>query len=569
MVYVWREGPRQWIRPVPLILRHGKDCTVLIHHTPKSFNIAQLKRAPISDPASGVSEGVYMTEIVSNSDSRAALFDDAKRQEILGLIDRGTFSIVTCPDDKATGKPNILPSRFVLAIKHAETGETKLKARFIIGGHRDREKPELVHVSTTVKHSSIRMLMAVASIFGLDVWSSDVHQTYLQAATPLLRDLYVKPPQESIHLRQNELLKLLKPLYGLSDAGDYWSQTLSSFLTQQLRLKQATGDFSLFFRHLGTRTAGLSASHVDDLLNAGTPDFRADVDAEFRNSFDMAESEDPPLTYAGIEHTSPYTLSQTGYIRRLSELNDDVTFEEFRSQHAKLAWVVHTRPDIAFSISIAAQVTSRAFEKTHVRALNHVVEYLQRTAELAIQFPPLDADSLQLVAYSDASFANLPSGASQLGYVLFLVDKHRQCSLLSFKSYKSRLIVRSTTAAETLALADACDMALIVRHDLQRMLQKSIPILLLTDAQNLFETLVSRRHTAKRRLMNDLASLRECYEHKDIANIGLIASQDNIADAFTKLGANKALWNVLCSGRLAHPIQKWVLERDRRSRSIA
>jgi hypothetical protein len=127
----------------------------------------------------------------------------------------------------------------------------------------------------------------------------------------------------------------------------------------------------------------------------------------------------------------------------------------------------------------------------------------------------------------------------------------------------------STTAAETLALAYACDMALIVRHDLQRMLQRAIPILLLTDAQILFETLVSRRHTAERRLMIDLASLRECYEQKDVANIGLTASKDNIADAFTKLGANTALWNVLCSGRLAHPIQKWVLERDRRSRSIS
>jgi hypothetical protein len=178
-------------------------------------------------------------------------------------------------------------------------------------------------------------------------------------------------------------------------------------------LSQETGEFSLFFRHLGTRIAGLSASHVDDLINAGTSEFRADFHAEFRKASDVADSEDPPLWYAGIDvYISSYELSQAGYIRRLSEYTDVVTFEEFRLQPAKLARAAHIRPDIAFSVFIAAQVISPAFELTHIRALNHVVEYLQRMAELAIQFPSFDPDLLQLAAYSDATFAILLNGAS-------------------------------------------------------------------------------------------------------------------------------------------------------------
>jgi hypothetical protein len=66
--------------------------------------------------------------------------------------------------------------------------------------------------------------MAVAAAFGFDVWSEDIRQAYLQAAEPLLRDVYIRPPSMSLGTR--ELLKFLRPLYGLSESGDYLAETL-------------------------------------------------------------------------------------------------------------------------------------------------------------------------------------------------------------------------------------------------------------------------------------------------------------------------------------------------------
>jgi hypothetical protein len=72
------------------------------------------------------------------------MFDQAKRDEIMGLIERGTFKLVRRKN--AGLHSNIVPGRFVLSIKAADgsasgnSGSEILKARFVLGGHRDRGK---------------------------------------------------------------------------------------------------------------------------------------------------------------------------------------------------------------------------------------------------------------------------------------------------------------------------------------------------------------------------------------------------------------------------------------------
>jgi Reverse transcriptase (RNA-dependent DNA polymerase) len=170
-------------------------------------------------------------------DEREALFDDAKRAGLLSLIDRGTFRLLV--KDDPVDKPNVVPSRFVPAIK-TKDGKDVLKARFVLGGHRDRDKNKLVH-STTFKQSSVRLALASVAIMGFDVISADVIQAYLQSARDLKRKVFVKP--SCIDLDPDELLQIMKPLYGLADSGDYWAQTVVHHHLADLRMTQATGDF--------------------------------------------------------------------------------------------------------------------------------------------------------------------------------------------------------------------------------------------------------------------------------------------------------------------------------------
>lgn len=204
------------------------------------------------------------TEEIHEGDPSKALFNDGNRKEILGLIERGTFKIVL--EEKMGPCPNIMPSRFVCAIKHSDDGSVRFKARFVVRGHLDKEKYFVVHNSVTLRYSLLRVILAQATFLGFDIWSFDVTQAYLQSAEELKRDEFTKPKE--IELQPGELLQLLQPLYGLSDSGDHCCETLAKFHVNNLRIKQATGDLSIFFRRMANRLTALPGIYENDGVQA-------------------------------------------------------------------------------------------------------------------------------------------------------------------------------------------------------------------------------------------------------------------------------------------------------------
>lgn len=99
-------------------------------------------------------EEVFLTEVLKHGDHRATApeMDEAKKREIRGLFDRGTFRVVAIED--ITPDANVLPGRFVLAVK-TNDGVIKHKARFVIGGHRDKMKRMIVHSSQNIQPSTV------------------------------------------------------------------------------------------------------------------------------------------------------------------------------------------------------------------------------------------------------------------------------------------------------------------------------------------------------------------------------------------------------------------------------
>jgi hypothetical protein len=165
-VAVYRERIREFTGPFVVTLSDGKGIKIELGEStgPRSLNISQIKPWSLQNDASFlprpritlISEKdpvpeiatIHWAESIYNSDPLTALFDD-KMKELFGLIERGTFRLVLQED--IGPNLNFISSRFVLAIKH-ESGTEKLKARFVLGGHRDREKKSLIHNSTTLKH---------------------------------------------------------------------------------------------------------------------------------------------------------------------------------------------------------------------------------------------------------------------------------------------------------------------------------------------------------------------------------------------------------------------------------
>ena len=182
---------------------------------------------------------------------RSEQADRAQKQEIKNLVRRGIWELVLGKD--VPPGSNIISGSFVIAFKDVETYNPILKARLVAHGHRDMEKHNLVHDSNNVRQSSVLLLIALAAIMGFDFWTKDISQAYLQSASKLLHEFYLRP-NKHLQAPAGYILKLLRPLYGLADSGDYWHATFAAHLKKNLRIQTVASDMSLLFR----RARGLS-----------------------------------------------------------------------------------------------------------------------------------------------------------------------------------------------------------------------------------------------------------------------------------------------------------------------
>ena len=119
---------------------------------------------------------------------------------------------------------------------------------------------------------------------------------------------------------------------------------------------------------------------------------------------------------------------------------------------------------------------------------------------------------LHIVIYSDAAHGNLSNGGSQGSYVIFLCGRNRMCSRLNWQSKRIPRIVRSSLAAETLALSDALDDAIYLRKLFSEIMFNDIydiPIEIIIDNKSLYDALFSTKNVIEKCLRIDMAFVKE------------------------------------------------------------
>lgn len=584
-VYVFREDTKKWHGPYTVDSVYNKEVYLDVDGTIKHFNISQLlpDRTDVADTElqrleesiqqfkSNDPPGIMLTEVLEPGDRRAGLpqFDVAKAKELEGLARRGVYEVIL--KENVPENANILGGRFVLAIKDKDTGKEVYKARYVAQGYKDMEKQYLVHNSSNLKQNSVRLLLSLAALFGFRIWSQDVSQAFLQSAEKLSRDIYIKPSKE-FRLDQDALLKLLKPLYGLCDSGDYWYSTFSSHLRNDLGMTPTISDAALFFKCIDAQLRGIIGTYVDDTISAGSTEF--DMESKItEEKFESKIREYDNFKFAGMEietrGKTSFKIHQKSFAERMSSLSLNSTFSEFRSKRQELAWLVHTRPDIACAVNQAAQVTEKEFLKKDIIDLNRVVAAAKRHSDRGILQHKLSLDSLQLIVYSDAAFSTNKDHTSQLGYIIMLTDDSHKCNIIHYSSAKSRRVARSVLGSEIYAFADGFDHAYAFKYDLEAMTGKHIPLKMLTDSKCLFDVITKSSVTKEKRLLIDIAVVKDAYAKNEISQVGHVFSDQNPADAMTKIGKCQALNTVLETGRLSIQVNQWVEKNMCTSQNIS
>ena len=97
-------------------------------------------------------------------------------------------------------------------------------------------------------------------------------------------------------------------------------------------------------------------------------------------------------------------------------------------------------------------------------------------------------ENLKLVVHAEVSHGNLWDGGSQFGYSIFLVGQNKKCSIVNWQSKRIKRVVRSSLAAETLALSDAIDDGIYISELISELVfngVKHIPIEIYADSKSL------------------------------------------------------------------------------------
>ena len=405
--------------------------------------------------------------------------------------------------------------------------------------------------SPTCSKEAVRITLCVAATNNWGCHTIDVKAAYLQG-NPIERDVYLRPPRE---YDSGKLWKLRKTVYGLSDAARQWYMRMKSELLK-LGANVSKLDPALFSWEFNGVVSGILCLYVDDILWAGEDAFKTNIIDQLCKLFQIGNSESNAFKYIGLNIESDgqeaTNVDQLYYIdsvkaipiskARVNNKNSDLSEKEkasYRSLVGQLNWIAtQTRPDIAFEVCELSSMLKNATVAELLR-LNKLVLKLQKS-HIILSFPGMQSlDDCIIEAYADASFANLNGSFSQAGFVIFLKDSRDKRCPVFWESRKVKRVVKSTLAAETLALIDCAETAIYIKRILEELSKVfDLPIHCYTDNKSLADSLASKKQVDDRRLRIDMAYLKDMLENKDISSVNWISTDRQLANSLTKRGAS-------------------------------
>lgn len=122
-----------------------------------------------------------------------------------------------------------------------------------------------------------------------------------------------------------------------------------------------------------------------------------------------------------------------------------------------------------------------------------------------------------------------------------MVGNNNKYMPIAWQSKRIRRVVKSTLAAETLAMVDMSEACLFYRKLLLELLHlkdetENIKIICKTDNSCLYDSVHSSTQILDKRLRIEMAILREMLDRKEIAEFSWTPTDEQIADSLTKKG---------------------------------
>ena len=436
---------------------------------PKNFGPDFISFMTIGEPQT------YKEAITS---PEALSWKEAINSEVESILQNHTWELVYLPPGS---KPIGCKWIFKRKLK-ADGSVDKYKARLV--GYRQKEGLDYFDTYSPVSRiTSIRMLIAIASLNNMEIHQMDVKTAFLNGE--LDEEIYMEQPEGFVvQGQENKVCKLVKSLYGLKQAPKQWHEKFDhTMLSHGFKINEC--DKCVYIKTYANSCVFVCL-YVDDMLIMGTSkDVIISTKKLLSSIFDMKD-----LGLANVilgiqikRNNEGYILTQSHYVGKIlnkynqsnckvavtpfdancklkKNTGDAVSQLQYSQVIGSLMYLMNaTRPNIAYSVSRLSRYTSNP-GKDHWEALVRVLRYLKYTITYGLHYTKYQP---VLEGYSDANWiSDNTETKSTSGYVFTLGG-----AAISWKSSKQTCIARSTMESEFIALDKAAEEAEWLRNFLE------------------------------------------------------------------------------------------------------
>ena len=491
--------------------------------------------------------------------SEAQKWREAMNDEMQSLLKNQTWKLADLPKGKKA-----IGCKWIFAKKEGfpDKSNVRYKARLVAKGYAQKEGIDYNEVfSPVVKHTSIRVLLALVAQMDMELVQLDVKTAFLHG--DLEEEIYMSQPEGfKVAEKENMVCKLGKSLYGLKQSPRQWYKRFDRFMIG-MKYTKASYDHCVYFRKLQDGSFIYLLLYVDDMLIASRcskeiENLKSQLNMEFEMK-DLGEAK----KILGMEidrdrKLGRLRLTQSQYLKKvltqfgMNEKSKPVSTplaphfklsasmspkdEAEREYMARVPYantvgslmyaMVCTRPDIAHAVGIVSRYMHNP-GKEHWQAVKWILRYILNTVDVGLTF---QQDGQLIVGYCDSDYASdLDKRRSTTGYVFTLAK-----ALMSWKSTLQSTVALSTTEAEYMAVTEAVKEAIWLQGLLGELGVQQMHIKVHCDSQSAIHLAKNQVYHARTKHIDvRYHFVREVLEEGGV-EIQKIHTTENPADMLTK-----------------------------------
>ncbi|KAL4271878.1 hypothetical protein GQ457_13G029750 [Hibiscus cannabinus] len=427
----------------------------------------------------------------------------AMDEEMQSLQKNNTWDLAHLPEGKRA-----IGCKWVFAKKDGSPSkkDVRYKARLVAKGYAQKEGIDYNEVfSPVVKHSSIRILLALVAQLNLELAQLDVKTAFLHG--DLEEEIYMTQPEGYKDAGGKKwVCKLNKSLYGLKQSPRQWYKRFDSFMTRQ-RYTRSKYDHCVYLRKLQDGSFIYLLLYVDDMLIASKSQQEIDkLKAQLNQEFEMKDLGEAKkilgMEISRDRRRGKLCLTQKQYLKK----REYMAKVPYANAVGSLMYaMVCTRPDISQAVGVVSRCW---FSVEQDESLGQFV-----------------------VGYVDSDYAgDLDKRRSTTGY-LFTLAK----APVSWRSTLQSTVALSTTEAEYMAVSEAVKEAIWLNGLMEDLGVVQSHISLYCDSQSAIHLAKNQvYHSRTKHIDVRYHFVREIFEEGKIL-LQKIATAENPANMLTKV----------------------------------